>query len=256
LGGERTDRDWEYFGSTDPYFAVLTDEKFRTANLTEEALAEFFRSGERDFDGALTTAREFLDASFSPKRALDFGCGVGRVTIPMARVASTVVGVDASASMLREAEKNCRARSIENVELIHSDAFFARNDRFNFIHSLIVFQHIPVSRGERIFQQLLDRLEGGGVCVAHFTYSVPALPRWREVASWVRAHGPFGRPPGMQMNAYDLNRLFRIIQGADIARAHALFTDHDGFLGVLLYCRRQPTQGVTSCPPETSHPGT
>jgi hypothetical protein len=34
--------------------------------------------------------------------------------------------------------------------------------KYDFIHSYIVFQHIPVERGKRIFEKLLAHLETGG----------------------------------------------------------------------------------------------
>jgi ubiquinone/menaquinone biosynthesis C-methylase UbiE len=63
----------------------------------------------------MQTIRSAFDPEFRPCRVLDFGCGVGRCTIPFARIAEEVVALDVSPSMLREAEKNCLERALDNV---------------------------------------------------------------------------------------------------------------------------------------------
>ena len=48
-----SDRDWKLIGALDPYFGVLTEERFRRANLDEKALAEFFASGSHDLEAVV-----------------------------------------------------------------------------------------------------------------------------------------------------------------------------------------------------------
>ena len=105
--GSKTDKMWEKIGNQDPYFGVITDEKYRTMSLTEEKKKEFFQSGCDHIKFVLEKVRKHLDQYFKISNALDFGCGVGRLTIPMAEIADHVVGIDVSGSMLREAVRNC-----------------------------------------------------------------------------------------------------------------------------------------------------
>src|SRR5277367_1629330 len=100
-----TDHEWEEWGRRDPYFGVLTHPRFRRANLTEAAKSEFFESGRLHVEYVMQVVRKHIDADFTPKRALDFGCGVGRILIPLAQVTQEVVGVDVSPSMLHEAKR-------------------------------------------------------------------------------------------------------------------------------------------------------
>ncbi len=88
-----TDTDWDKWGETDPYFGVLSSDEYRAGNLSEEHRAKFFDSGSDYIDRMLATVREHLDSDFEPVSALDFGCGVGRLVIPLANVATTVVGM-------------------------------------------------------------------------------------------------------------------------------------------------------------------
>ena len=80
-----TDGDWEKFGATQPYYGVLSEERYRADNLTEEHRDEFFTSGEIYVQKALDTVKLKLDPDFRPDNVVDFGCGVGRLSIPFAR---------------------------------------------------------------------------------------------------------------------------------------------------------------------------
>ncbi|HEX8636537.1 MAG TPA: class I SAM-dependent methyltransferase, partial [Pyrinomonadaceae bacterium] len=117
--------NWEYYGENDPYFAVATFDKFKKTNLTEQAKEEFFQTGEEHIEKVWNEIQRHFIENFRPKRSLDFGCGVGRLVIPLSERSDEVVGVDISDLMLEEAQKNCRARNIENVGFSQTDKFFA-----------------------------------------------------------------------------------------------------------------------------------
>ena len=249
----KTDIEWEKFGKDDPYFGVITHDKYRKSNLTEENKEEFFQSGSSYIHGVLETIRQHIDPNFKIKKALDFGCGVGRLVIPLAKFAEEVTGVDVSDSMLEEAKKNCEIRSIRNVAFVKSDndLKFLKGKKYDFIHSFIVFQHIPVKRGERIYENLLAHLEPGGACVVHFTYANDI--KKKNYISYVKKFIPLssnfinllkGRKffaPQMQMNDYNLNHLFLLIQKAKALNCYIEFTDHGGFLGVVVYFQKSQT---------------
>ena len=56
-------------------------------------------------------------------RVLDLGCGAGQLTIPLARHAGEVVGMDPNETMLRHARERAAAHGVENVEwVVGSDA--------------------------------------------------------------------------------------------------------------------------------------
>src|SRR5215813_8304094 len=138
-----TDRTWKKLGEIDPYYGVLSHPRFRAAATEGEIRREFFMSGEDHVERVFATIRENLDPEFAPSRALDFGCGVGRVTIPLARRIAQVVAIDVSDSMLSEANKNCEEAGVRNVTLLKSDDGLGRlSGDFDFLHSFIVFQHI------------------------------------------------------------------------------------------------------------------
>jgi len=159
-----------------------------------------------------------------------------------------VVGVDVSASMLEEARSNCCERGIVNAQLLQNDdALSGVQGPFDLVHSVIVFQHVPVARGLEILERLLDLTKPGGVGVLHFTYG------FREgtssAAQWIKSRLPGAshlvnllrrRPVGapvMQMNAYDLGGVLARVAARGATTAFVELTDHGGALGALLYFR-------------------
>src|SRR5580700_5128335 len=116
-----TDTAWEEWGRRDPYFGVITNPQFRSAGIDENAKREFFASGEHHVHGVMSTIRKHIDPKFAPRTVLDFGCGVGRLLIPFAKIAEAVVGLDVSPSMLEEARRNCDEQRLHNVRLFRSD---------------------------------------------------------------------------------------------------------------------------------------
>lgn len=246
-----SDKDWLEFGKQDPYFAVMTDDKFRRKHLNEAALSEFFESGERDLELVLKTIHSRLDPAFRPGRSLEFGCGVGRLIIPLAGVSDKVTGLDVSPHMLQEARRNCEARGLTNVELaITEDSLSTIPGQFNFILSYTVFQHIPCRRGTVLLRNLVDRLEDDGIGVLHFTYQTFAsrisLFLYRLRRSFRIVHKILNlvwsanfNEPLMQMNDYNLNELFSIIQQAGCELCYVSFTRHGKHLGVMLYFQKK-----------------
>ena len=77
------------------------------------------------------------------------GCGVGRVTQGLALHFDNVVGVDVAPGMLAEARRNAQIDGLTNVDYHSSldpERFAPRS--YDFVHSYIVLQHIPVEIGE------------------------------------------------------------------------------------------------------------
>lgn len=255
MSGNDSDETWKYFGREDPYFGVLTHPEFRREQLTEDAKKTFFETGERHVEFVMETIRESLDPSFRPHRALDFGCGVGRLAIPIGRVCGSVVGVDVSDAMLEEARQNCRDQGLENATFVKSDDELSLCEGpFDFVNSFIVFQHIPPKRGEAILRRLVSLLRDDGVGALHFTYAFEAPQQRRFLVEAYRkvpllfgfrnlAKGrPFAEPM-MQMNEYDMNRILRILHECGAHRVHLHLWQTGNFgspvLGFILFFQKR-----------------
>lgn len=204
----RPEDDWEELARREPHFAVLTNEEFLGDRLTPEAIRKFFATGEDDVAFLLDRVQRYAGHPVAPEVAIDFGCGVGRLTFALARHAKRVVGIDAAPTMLAIAGQ----RAAPNVAF--TDQISEPGD---LICSLIVFQHIPVDRGEALFRRLLQALRPGGVAAIHFALSRPggavkqmarkirgSLPVVHRLAQILRRERKL---PYMQINAYDRHRL-------------------------------------------------
>src|SRR5262252_4269436 len=237
-----TDRDWELFSQAGPYYAVLSAEKFRHG-----AREEFFESGEtfiQNLDEKLTK----LFGSFSPRRTLDFGCGVGRLAIPLARRSQRVLGVDVSVSMVREAESNCRRFGITNAGFLKCDDSMSFEGEFDFVNSFIVFQHIPLKRGYAIFERMLALLSTNGIGAVHFTLK-DERSWYRRVLSFLRkcvppaaylANALRGRPlteAVIQMNAYSAGKILAMLEQHNCREIPLEPTNHSGHFGAIFLFR-------------------
>jgi SAM-dependent methyltransferase len=133
---------WEDLAQADPLWAILSapDKTGRRWDLDE-----FFETGRREISLLLYKLRR-LDAAFGRRAALDFGCGVGRLTQAMAGTFDSVVGIDASLTMVRLAERlNRYAGRVNYVHNVLPDLRVIEASSLDFINSDIVLQHIEPS---------------------------------------------------------------------------------------------------------------
>ncbi|HXR54995.1 MAG TPA: class I SAM-dependent methyltransferase [Acidimicrobiales bacterium] len=163
---------WESLARSDPLWAVLSSEEFR-GSVGGEAKARFWDSGEEHVDHVLSILRHELRPGFEPGVALDFGCGVGRNLVPLARRSGWAVGLDASATMVDRARARMAECGVKNAEALvvgrRIDPEAAGElGPVDFVHSVLVFQHIVATEGFALFDQLLDLLCPGGLGFCQF----------------------------------------------------------------------------------------
>ncbi len=159
---DRQRRQWERLGEHDPYWGVLSHPDKANGRWKED---EFYATGEREVEFVVAHA-EHLFPDLQHGTALDFGCGVGRLSRALAGHFESVRAVDISAPMLAKARENLRDRP--NVEFIHNtsaDLHVIADNSIDFIYSNLVLQHIPKSEQHRFVQEFLRILQPGGVAV-------------------------------------------------------------------------------------------
>lgn len=258
-----TDRDWSKWGDTEPYYAVLSENRYRAGKLDAAARLEFFRSGEEHVDRIVSTIRSTFNPAFVPDRVLDFGCGVGRLVLPFARIAGRVTGMDVSAAMLAEAEANRRHVGVDNVQWLQAGDPSGLRDGFDLVHSYIVLQHVPWKRGRPLVRSLAERVLPGGylavqvlaACRASWTKRTLATTCYHlPPARWLR-NTLRGRPvfePAMQMHVYVLDAIFCDLKALGYDTPSVTPVDNVvDFDSVLLIARR----GATTLPNPSSTRG-
>src|SRR5262245_35218330 len=103
---DNSDKAWEFWGSIEPYWAVCSKADFLLGKIDDASRLDFFQSGEDHVEWLFGTIADHVEPDFRPRVALDFGCGLGRVAIPLAKRCECVIGVDVSDTMLGQARKN------------------------------------------------------------------------------------------------------------------------------------------------------
>jgi len=127
---------------------------------------EFFPSGDRTIAGVLHEYGRLLsEYGF----ALEIGCGVGRLTIPLARVFRHVTAVDISPTMLNKLAANCSRLGVRNVEGCTPSDNWIRELCYDFAISLLVFQHIEDYATIQNYVAGIHRsLKPGGIALLQF----------------------------------------------------------------------------------------
>jgi ubiquinone/menaquinone biosynthesis C-methylase UbiE len=247
-----TDLAWERWGKRDPYFGVLADQKYRKINL-EKNKKDFFESGARHILDVI----EDLEKHFGPvskASALDFGCGVGRLLVPLAKLFNRVTGLDVSKSMLQETSRNLAEQGIKNVELLESDdALSALGEQtFDFIHTVIVLQHIAPRRGYVIIQSLLRHLSSNGAFSIHVSIKHDAS-LVRKIVDFTKYKVPMAYvffnvlkrrrifEPVMEMHQYDVGTLLSIFDTAGFPAVIVKSKQQGRFLSASFYSKRSIT---------------
>ncbi len=161
---------WESWAQADPLWAILSDPARRGRRWDVD---EFFATGKPDIDQALAQAGEHgLPAKRS--RALDFGCGVGRLTQALAAEFEHVDGVDISQTMVDLARDYNKVgeRCDYHVNLASDLALFP--DRtMDFVFSTIVLQHVPPEHAATYICEFVRLLAPGGAAVFDMTAALP-----------------------------------------------------------------------------------
>lgn len=157
---------------TDPMWAISSVAGKQGAWSVEE----FFASGERDVAAILAG----LSAQgLVPRlgRALDFGCGLGRLSRALAERFEEVVGVDISREMVGQArELNAAAGGCRFVVNDRADLSGFASDSFDLVLSLVTLQHVSDPRAIRSYIGEFARVAApGGVIL----FQLPTSVGWR-----------------------------------------------------------------------------
>jgi SAM-dependent methyltransferase len=154
--------DWNRLGTEDPLWAVYVAPGTRGGRWDVE---EFFGLGRAEVSRALG---ELDGLGLRPRyrRALDFGCGVGRLSAALAERFDEVIGVEISPSMLAEARRldhsGGRCRFVLNEA---EDLAFVEDAGVDVVYSSLVLQHMEPALALRYIREFARVLAEGGVAI-------------------------------------------------------------------------------------------
>lgn len=219
---------FEEWGRQDPMHAALTRKGYGQNRWDPEA---FFQRGREEVADVLEHVR-VLGLRPVRRRALDFGCGVGRLTRALAGIFDEVVGVDIATAMVEAARRHSphadRVRFRVNTR---TDLRPLDTARFDFVYSSKTLQHIPPWHARSYIREFVRVLRPGGVA-AFQVRNGPYVER-DTLRGWLyrlrRTHGRRiwrrlrGRPP-YEMHVVNRDHIVRLIRerGGRVVDIHDL----------------------------------
>jgi len=204
---DRVSEAWIALGATRPYHSVLTLKELFPENITEAAIKRFWASGASEGSQieAILLRHGFENAA--SKTCLEYGCGLGRVTVALANIFKTVYAYDISPAHLEVAEKRSAQLGLNNIEfkLCAKDIFANNLHHCEFFYSRIVFQHNPPPLMGKLISMALGSLQVNGVGI----FQVPTYaPKYRfNINEYLECT----EKPEMEMHAMPQAEIFNII---------------------------------------------
>ena len=231
---------WETVGREQPWWGVLTQPLYSGQGELEPAAKEaFFATGSAEvafIDDVLRThgglgggLSALQDGAF-----LDFGCGVGRIALHMARHCTHVMCVDVADAYLRHLAATCEAHGVCNYSAVPLDSFLAEGVPLadvSLVYSLLTLQHNPPALILRLVGALCAVLRPGGFGVLHVPYAFP------EGHRSVRPNAPV-----MQMHCVPKAELVECVERAGCALVRIVDVDRcGGGIDNCVYIVRRPS---------------
>jgi 2-polyprenyl-3-methyl-5-hydroxy-6-metoxy-1,4-benzoquinol methylase len=165
-------RNWDRLGQTDPLWAVLGLPDRKGGRWKPD---EFFATGAAEIQSLMHWI-DGLGVSISHLKALDFGCGVGRLTQALAPYFDEVYGVDIAPSMIELARSSNRQGGKCKYYLNCTDdlRIFATGE-FDLIYSNITLQHINPRYYGSYISEFLRILSSTGLLIFQIPDVFPTL---------------------------------------------------------------------------------
>lgn len=242
---------WEVLAQVDPLGAICTDPQKDGRKWNPE---EFFQTGVREIQTVLDYVRS-LGLSPDPKwPALDFGCGVGRLTAALSRHFEECRGVDIAPTMIELAKEFHKNNSRCAFLLNEQDHLRSFSDvTFGFIYSSIVLQHMQPSCALAYLLEFCRVLKPGGILVFQVADRNSLARRVRNfVGVRRRTNRLLGRSLSwaflMEMHCIPERKIRELLSGDSVRIVDVKLTNSTAsdFNGNLQFLAEPPAHGLVS----------
>ncbi|MBE2259449.1 MAG: class I SAM-dependent methyltransferase [Rhodobacteraceae bacterium] len=196
---------WTHLGAVKPHFSVITDNQFLPENIGD-SIDRFWASGEAEAMDVQRILERQKFFALSSKTCVEYGCGVGRVTMGLARRFRKTHGYDISRGHLAHARQRAHQIALTNV-FFHQcdDDVLADLERCDFFYSRIVFQHNPPPIIAELIRKALRAVNPGGIAI----FQIPTYGFGYRFAlkEWLAADQALD----MQMHCLPQEKVFSLI---------------------------------------------
>ena len=250
-------RVWDRLARYDPLWTVCTDPRKLDSKWTTN---EFFATGVAESETVIAHLTSLNLRINREGKALDFGCGVGRLTQALAREFRECYGIDISSEMIaaarRMANGNANCHFLVNTA---PDLAGFEDNAFAFIYCSIVLQHIEPQRIGCYIREFIRLLKPEGILV----FQVPD----RHIGQWIarvrsklkfktrvrQLLAKFGGPEvpcrsGWRMYCFSESKIRKLLGGGpgqivDVRITNSCDAD---FNGGLQFLKKEPQRGMVS----------
>lgn len=207
---ERIRRQWSRLGAEEPYWGVLTDERFKSEKIDKDALADFRESG-LETASLIDGAKQRGIPSKVGGTCVELGCGVGRITRHLASRFEKIIAIDISPGNLALCKQYMESEGIKNVEtvLLKNLDDLALIEPFDWFFSVIVLQHNSPPVQRKILEMLLPRIRAGG---AFIFQTVSDLPGYEFIVEQYLATDD----PVMEIHALPQRSVLKLLENAKL----------------------------------------
>jgi SAM-dependent methyltransferase len=227
---QAVNNDWEALAKQDAMWAILTNPD-KAGNKWHSS--DFFKSGQKEIRAVAAFLQQHKIACIDYQKALDFGCGLGRLTHALATLFNTVDGIDVSPTMIEKAN-TLKADFDDNT-------FFFVNQNtntpypthtFSFIYTTIVLQHIPYPQQVQYVAEFTRILKPGGLLVFQIPTKDVRKLTWiqkikikLQLRKRLAAIG-IGSYHHMQMNVVSVSEITSVLEKGNCAILKQVYTNH------------------------------
>ena len=224
---EHTRKVWNGYGDQDPFWSVLTNEKYRASSIGQSDIDEFYATGEIDCRVMLELIAR-VGLSLPPNStALDLGCGLGRIGEHVSTHVKTYLGVDISSPHLRQANERFKYLRRNNARFMLLPQMLEADLKVDLAFSLITLQHNPPPVIALLIDRLCKLLKQGGI--VYFQVPVALTGYEFNLKDYVASPPTHGH---MEMHAIPQREVYRLFEENDCQLIEALPDTRIGAIGL------------------------
>jgi SAM-dependent methyltransferase len=215
---------WTAMGKDRPYYSVLSGPEFLPDNINETSEEHFWQTGFEEASQIEAILSRHGVYRKDLETCVEYGCGLGRVTFPLSRIAKKVHAYDISTNHLAIAKMHAEKSNIKNIKFEHvdGDIFHTGLQSCDFFYSRIVFQHNPPPLIAILIKLSLKALRPGGIAI----FQVPTYaPNYQFQ---IREYLTSSASADMEMHCLPQGAIFELIGDAS---CQVLEVREDGSIG-------------------------
>jgi 2-polyprenyl-3-methyl-5-hydroxy-6-metoxy-1,4-benzoquinol methylase len=193
---------WKKVGAEAPHWSVLTHSRFMATNVSRNQ-RDFYETGFRELDLVVSLLKRVRRSPRDFKRMIEFGCGVGRCTIPSGKAFANVTAVDISPTHIELAKEYATAEGLTNIEFLQAtpeNIMPALN--YDLWFSRFVLQHNPPPVTLAILSRAFKYLNSDGIAIIQ----VPTF--FRGYRFKISEYLSNSRPLEMEMHVTPASHIF------------------------------------------------